>query len=565
MPLRVALLVAVCAALIAPAVASADITVSNVQAKPADVKAGANSNFTLSFDLGGSESIRDLDVNLPAGLIGNPTAAGTCTQDQFANDQCPAQSKVGNQTVNATLLGVITSDLTGEVFNLVPDHTEPAQLGIRLDTPVGSQHLKSDVSVRPSDSGLTSTIRGIPDMIAGAPIHINSISLTLLAKSGAGKPFTRNPTSCDPAVTTLHAVGDGTPTPSAANGQGSFTPTACDALPYAPKLTATVGAAGQTAPGSNPPLTTVITQMPGEAGTKSTKVTLGPPLGPNAAVLGNVCPVAAYDADNCPAQSQVGTATAVTPLLATPLNGPVRLVENPGGLPKVVVYLNGTINVRLVGDVALTGTSTTTTFSGIPDVPLSSFELAFAGGSGGQLSASGDLCTTATNLSGEFASHSGKTVNVTTTAKVQGCPGGGPTPTPKPKGKWPTTTLSLRKLATASPTLQFTAKRGIGAKRLREIAISLPGPLSFDRGYLSAGVKASKSLSPSLSGKHVLVLTARSLAGVTSIKAVVSKRALRVSNALRRRVPKHPKVAIAVRFTELGGRVVTRRKTVTVR
>jgi hypothetical protein len=514
----------------------------------------------LSFDLGGSESIRDLDVNLPAGLIGNPNNAGKCTQDQFSNDSCPPQSKVGTQTVNITLLGLITSDASGEVFNLVPDKPEPAQLGIRLDTPAGSQHLKSDVSVRPSDSGLTSTIRGIPDTVSGAPIHINSISLTLLAKSGTGQAFTRNPTSCDPAVTTLHAVGDGD---SGANGQGSFTPTACDALPYAPKLTATVGAAGQTAPGSNPPLTTVITQMPGEAGTKSTKVTLGPPLAPNAAVLGNVCPVAAYNADNCPAQSQVGTATAVTPLLATPLTGPVRLVENPGGLPKVVVYLNGTINVRLVGDVALTGTSTTTTFSGIPDVPLSSFELAFTGGSGGQLSASGDLCTTATTLSGEFASHSGKTVNVTTPAKVQGCPGGGPTPTPK--GKWPTATLSLRRVATASPTLQFSARRGAGAKRLREIAISLPGPLSFDRGYLSAGVKASKSLSPSLSGKHVLVLTARSLAGVTSIKAVVSKRALRVSNALRRRVPKHPKVAIAVRFTELGGRVVTRHKTVTVR
>jgi hypothetical protein len=560
---RLAPLLAVCAALLlAPAAARADITVSNVQAKPASTAAGANSDFTLSFKLGGSESIRDLDVNLPAGLIGNPNNAGKCTQDQFANDQCPPASKVGNQTVNATLLGLITSDLTGEVFNLVPDKTEPAQLGIRLDTPVGSQHLKSDVTVRPSDSGLTSTIRGIPDMIAGAPVHINSISLTLLAKSGAGKAFTRNPTSCDPAVTALHVVGDGD---SAADGQGSFTPTACDALPFAPKLTATVGADGQTAKGSNPPLTTIITQAPGEAGTKSSQVTLGPPLGPNAGALGNVCPVAAYNSDSCPPQSQVGTATAVTPLLATPLSGPVRLVENPGALPKVVVYLNGLINVRLVGDISATPTGTATTFSGIPDVPLSSFELDFAGGSGGLLTATGDLCTTPTNLGAEFGSHSGKTVTATVPATVKGCPGGGPKPPPTSKGRWPTATVALSKLATSSPTFSLTARRGVGAKRLRAMAVTLPPPLSFDKSYLSPGVRASKSLAVSFPGKHTMLLQAKSSAGFTSIYAMVRKRALRVSKSLRQRVKKHPKVTIAVTFAELGGRVLTRHKTATVR
>ncbi|MEA2429546.1 MAG: hypothetical protein QOI19_19 [Thermoleophilaceae bacterium] len=560
MPLRAALLLALCAALLAPAAASADITVSNVQAKPAQTNAGANSDFALKFNLGGSESIRDLDVNLPAGLIGNPNNAGKCTQDQFNSDSCPAASKVGTQTVNITLLGLITADSSGEVFNLVPDKPEPAQLGIRLDTPAGTQHLKSDVTVRPSDSGLTSSIRGIPNTVSGAPIHINSISLTLLAKSGTGQAFMRNPTSCGPAVTTLHAVGD---VNSTADGQGSFTPTACDALPYAPKLTATVGAAGQTAQGANPPLTTIITQAPGEADTKATKVTLGQPLAPNPASLANVCHVADYNADNCPAQSQVGTATAVTPLLAAPLTGPVRSVENPGGLPHVVVYLNGLINVRLVGDVTLGPAGTTTTFSGIPDTPLSSFELDFAGGSGGLLSNSADLCTSAPNISGEFSSHSGKTVAATTAAAVQGCPT--PTPAPTPKPKWPTASASLSKLATSSPTLQFSAKRGVGAKRLSSIAISLPGPLSFDRGYLSPGVKASKSLKVSLSGKRTLLLRSKSPAGVTSITALVSKRALRVSDALRRRVAKHPTVYLTVRFTELGGRVLTRHLSVTVR
>src|SRR3954449_6271307 len=203
MPLRTTL-VALAALLFAAPAAQADITVSNVSAKPADVKAGAHSDFTLSFDLGGSETIRDLDVNLPAGLIGNPNNAAQCKQADFDNDACPAASKVGTQTVNVTVGGLVTTDASGEVFNLVPDKPEPAQLGIKLNPPppAAPQHLKSDVTVRPSDSGLTSTIRNIPNQLNGLPLHINKITLALQAQSGAKKPFMTNPTSCDPAPTT---------------------------------------------------------------------------------------------------------------------------------------------------------------------------------------------------------------------------------------------------------------------------------------------------------------------------------------------------------------------------
>src|SRR3954451_9740026 len=540
MPLRPAPLAALCAALLAPAAAHADITVSNVQAKPADTKAGANSDFTLSFDLGGSETIRDLDVQLPPGLLGNPNNAAKCTQAQFSSDSCPAQSKVGTQTVTIRLLGVIPDSFSGDVYNLVPDKPEPAQLGIKLTTPAGTQRLKSDVAVRP-DGGLTSSIRGIPDNVSGASINTDRISLTLQAKSGANKPFMTNPTSCDPHTTTLHVIGNGNGT---ADGQGSFTPTACDALPYAPQLSANVGAAGQTAKGSNPPLTTTITQGPGESASKTTKVTLPPVLAPNAAVLGNVCTQAAYASDSCPPQSQVGTATAVTPLLVDPLTGPVRLVEKPGGLPKVVVYLNGVFSMRLVGYVTLGAGGTTTTFSNLPDSPIASLQLAFAGGSGGQFTAGADLCSTPVDISGEFDSQSGKTVTPSTRATVVGCGG-----TPAAHGRWPTGTVSFTKLAASSPRLRFTAQRGVGSKKLHSVAITLPGPLSFDKGYLSVGLKASKPVSVALSGKHTMRLDAKSSAGFTGITAVVRKRALRVSNSLRGRVGKHPKVSVTMKFT----------------
>lgn len=546
MPLRSSLFLVLALSLLSPAAASADITVSNVQAKPADTRAGANSDFTLSFDLGGSETIRDLDVNLPPGLLGNPNNAAKCTQAQFSSDSCPAASKVGSQTVNLTLLGLIPGTFTGDVYNLVPDKPEPAQLGVKLTTPAGTQHLKSDTTVRP-DGGLTSTTHGIPNSANGAPIHINSISLTLQAKSGAGKAFMTNPTSCDPHTTAVHAVGY---SDSTADGQGSFIPTACDALPYAPQLSATVGAKGQTAKGSNPPLTTIITQAPGESNSRQTKVTLPPVLAPNAAVLANVCQQAAYDSDTCPPQSQVGTATAVSPLLTTPLTGPVRLVENPGGLPKVVVYLNGVFSTRLVGDVSVGAGGTSTTFSNLPDSPISSLRLDFAGGSGGQFTAASDLCSNPVNISGEFLSQSGKTVTPSAQATVVGCTAA--------HGRWPTATVALSKLTSSSPTLSFTAKRGAGSNRLGSILVTLPSSLSLDKRYLSAGARASKSLAVSFPSAHTMLLQAKSAAGVTSIYTTLRKRALRVSSSLQKRVKRHPRLVFTVKFTELGGRVLTR-------
>jgi hypothetical protein len=561
MPLRLALLALPVALLFAAPAAQADITVSNVSAKPANVKAGANSDFTLSFELGGSETIRDLDLNLPAGLIGNPNNAAQCSQADFESDSCPPQSQVGTQVVNVTVGGLITMDANGTVYNLKPDKPEPAQLGIKLNPPppAAPQHLKSDVTVRPSDSGLTSTIRNIPNTLNGLPLHINKITLTLQAQSGAKKPFMTNPTSCDPAPTTLHVVGDGD---SAQDGHASFTPTSCADLPFAPKLTATIGGKGQNL--ALPTLTSIITQQPGEANSKQAKVTLLTPLGPNAAVIGSACPVPKFDADDCPDSSIVGHANAVTPLLATPLDGPVRLVDSPGQLPNLVVYLNGTINVRLVGKISVPAAGTVTTFDGIPDVPLSRFKLDFNGGQAGLVGATKDICANSPKIKGEFLAHSGATKNVTITPTVKGCPKTGPKP-PAAKPPRPVGSASLKGLAGKSPTLKASAKRKSGGKQLSFISVQLPPGLSFARAKLGKGLKATKGVKGSLSGKRTLKLRSKSATGKPSIAATVYKGALKVSPGVRKRVRKHPKVKIVLKITEVGGRTTKLTKRVKLR
>jgi hypothetical protein len=364
-------------------------------------------------------------------------------------------------------------------------------------------------------------------VLGGIPLRLRGLTLTL-DRDG----FLRNPSSCGQSAIDAHFTAIGGATASAS---APYEVTGCDALPFAPRLSARIGARGQTAARSLPPLTTVIEQASGESATRSAKVTLSPPLSPNVGALANVCTLADYAADACPDKSVVGHAQATTPLLPVPLSGPVRIIENPGNLPKLVVYLNGLINVRLVGDIGLVPAGTTTTFAAIPDVPLSRFQLDFSGGTGGLVGTNANLCTSTLRIGGELTGHNGKTATVSTTPTVVGC-------RPAPR-----VSVALRKLATRSPLLSVAAQRSADGRRLRTLTVSLPRGLSL-RG-----------------GGRLLRLRARSSTGAVRLAAVVTHGRLRVSAALRRKVRKHPKLLITLRATDRLGRTFKLQKRVTAR
>jgi hypothetical protein len=97
----------------------------------------------------------------------------------------------------------------------------------------------------------------------------------------------------------------------------------------------------------------------------------------------------------CPRSTIVGQATAVTPLLSQPLSGPVYLVQGirfgKGGvrihtLPSLLVPLRGQIAIDLRASSAVNGAQQlVTTFSNIPDAPVSKFTLTITGGRKGLL------------------------------------------------------------------------------------------------------------------------------------------------------------------------------------
>ena len=439
----IGMLIAGAALFALPASAQA-LTVSGTAA-PTDTTAGAHSDFNIAINFGpAGEDVQNLTVGLPPGVTGDPTATPQCTEAQLnsataGNDGCPANSQVGTVVANATITVVVlpvTLNVTGKLYNVTPHAGEPARFGIVLQPgnllgaitlPLPPVILESGAALRQSDFGLDTIINDIPNSTSGLPTHINSQTITLFGDPadhgvpGTPKPFMRNPTSCTPKVTTFMATPHAPATGTASSESPPFTPTDCDTLPFAPRFSATLDVPTRQPAGEKPTLTTAIDQSDGEAGLKDAKVVIPPDMGADLSRItpSGVCDPSDFDAGACPASSVLGAAIATSPLLTEPLTGPVLLVTNPVGLPSVGLDLHGQLNLRLKGQL---GIDNTTTFTGLPDIPIAHFQLTFDGGPNGLLQATRDICSPpAPVFHADFHGYNEANTSVDSPATVTGC------------------------------------------------------------------------------------------------------------------------------------------------
>jgi hypothetical protein len=435
----IAALVAATALLVAGPASAEALTLSNLSAAPASNQAGAHSDFHIHVGFG-SGQVKDLTVGLPPGLIGDPNAAPLCTVAQLNADACDVNTKVGSVVANATVTVAIlpvTLNVSGDLYNLTPQAGEPARFGIVLRPIKGDLCgllppalcslvpnvlppviLQSGVQLRP-DYGLNTVINNIPNSTSGLPTTINSQDITLFGTApGTGRPFMRNPTSCPgPHTTSFTAVPY---SGSAATGTANFTTTGCENLDFSPAFTADVGGVGQTTNGVPTMASTAILQDNDEAGLVKAVVRVPGDLVPNATLFfGPNCTQTDFQAGTCPANTVVGFATAASPLLSTPLVGNVELVQG-GTFPKLGLDLKGQLHLLLQGTTDISA-GNTVTFDGLPDIPISRFQLTFTNPPG-LLGTSRDLCTPpAPNFHADFTGYNGKTAAVDSPATVEGC------------------------------------------------------------------------------------------------------------------------------------------------
>ncbi len=365
--------------------------------------AAAFSQFALKVSRAdGQQNLTRINTTLPAGLLAKlagvarcpdssiaGAAANTGTAEQ-ASPSCPAASQIG--TLNAASgVGADPLVVPGKVYLAGPYKGAPFSLAFVIPAlagpfDLGTVVVRATISVDPTDAHVTVNADPFPTILQGIPIHLRSASVRI------DRPdFTFNPTSCTPTAITAQVFGsDG----ASASPSSRFQAVGCANLPFRPTFQVSTQAKTSKANGAS--LDVKVAQNPGEANIHKVDVSLPLALPSRLTTLQKACAQAQFEANpaSCPEGSFVGTATAHTPVLATPLTGPALLVSHGGAaFPDLVLLLQGEgIRIDLIGNTDIKKGITFSRFETVPDAPISSFELTLPEGPHSALAASKNLC-----------------------------------------------------------------------------------------------------------------------------------------------------------------------------
>jgi len=396
----------------------------SLSAAPSTPKAGAKPSFTLTIGRTDSDqTLGKLDVSLPPGLVAKTAGIPLCPNDRADAGTCDEGSRIGSTSVTAGA-GSEPFGLGGRVYLTGPYRDAPYGLSVVVPAVAGPFDLgtvvvRASIYVDPVDAHVRVVSEQLPTILDGVPLLVRSVGVTI------DRPDTmRNPTSCAPMAigATVSSSEGGSAKPST-----PFTATECAALGFAPKIGIALTDSRETLDGKHPGVDSTVTQAAGQANIHQVQVALPTSLALDPENAESLCEYADGLKGTCPASSIIGSATAVSPLLPTPLSGPVYFVKgvrfNAKGAP---IRTLPTLLLRLKGDVALDIRASTevdsknrlvTTFASLPDAAVSSFRLKLRGGKHGILvvTHAKDLCAGKQVASVVSAGQNGKQTNVPTT------------------------------------------------------------------------------------------------------------------------------------------------------
>jgi hypothetical protein len=495
-----------------------------VSASTAASQAGASSPFT--FDLTRDDRqdvINGVNIGLPGGLLATVKSVPLCSDADADAGSCPTGSRVGSATVAAGP-GEHPFYLRDQPVSLTgPYKGAPYGLAIAVHAVAGPFDLgtvvvRQALNVDVNDAHATVVSDPLPTVRDGVPFRVRRVHV-VVDRPG----FMRSPSSCEAKTIATSVFSAGGQTASLA------TPIqfdGCDKLAFAPKLAIKLTGTSQAKVGGHPGVEALLTQQPGEAAMKSATVTLplSLALDPDNAESDSLCEFADGLKDTCPEKSVIGTVTAISPLLKTPIKGKVFFVKgvrtDPKSgrliktLPTLLIELRGEINVNLRASSSVPdGKHLTTTFPAIPDAPISSFALKLNGGKKGILVVTDghdDICYASQRPFLAAAGQNGKRVDSAITLTPE-CP-----------------------LAVVSRTLTSSSVRvrvsGLGAGKL---TVAGPG-LKTTRRTITTATSATVTAKLTAKGKQmrrakqdIRVKVSFVPKGGTKVKVAYSKRAKR--------------------------------------
>ena len=358
--------------------------------------AGASS--PLTFDLtreDRTDVFKNVSVTLPGGLLAAVKDVPLCSDADANAGSCPVGSRVGSATVAAGSGGSPFYLRDQPVSLTGPYKGAPYGLAIAVHAVAGPFDLgtvvvRQALNIDPDDAHVTVVSDPLPTVRDGVPLRVRRINV-VVDRPG----FMRSPTSCASKAigASIGSLGGQT-----VNRSSPFAVDGCSKLPFAPKLAMKLTGSRETKVGGHPGIEALVTQRPGESALKSAEVTLplSLALDPDHAASENLCEYTDGLADRCPQKSVIGTATAISPLLKAPLTGKVFFVKGVRTDPKSGRQIRTlpTLLLELRGEVSLNLRATSSvpdnkhlvsTFSMIPDAPISSFQLKLDRGKNGIL------------------------------------------------------------------------------------------------------------------------------------------------------------------------------------
>src|SRR4029077_16112014 len=356
--------------------------------------------FTLSLSRSdGEQSLAGITITLPPGLLGKIAGIPLCPEANANAGTCPEASLVGSVQAGAGV-GPNPLFVGGKAYLTGPYNGGPYGFGGEVPAVAGPFNLgtvvvRQSLRIDPHTARVTDVSDPFPTILDGIPLRVRRVDVTL------DRPgFTFNPTNCTPMALT----GTVTSTQGAsAQVSSRFQVGGCRELPFKPKFT--VSTQANTSKKNGASLDVKVGYPQGaQANIRSAAVTLPKQLPSRLTTIQQACTEAAFAANpaSCPVGSNIGVATARTPVLANPLTGPAYLVSHGGAaFPDVVIVFQGEgITLDLVGSVNIKKSVTSSAFASIPDAPISSFELKLPEGPHSGLAAvvpakaKGNLCAT---------------------------------------------------------------------------------------------------------------------------------------------------------------------------
>ncbi len=399
-------------------------------------QAGGYTDFTLLLTRGdGQQRIEKLQFKTPEGLLGMIAKVPLCPEPQAASGTCSEASQIGHTVAEAgpgPYPFVIPEPGAPPAPIYLTGPYEGAPFGLSIAVPVvagpfnlGTEVVRGKIEVDPLTAQLTITTTPFPRTVKGIPTDIREID-AVIDRPG----FMFNPTDCEPMSFSGTAYStEGATAPL----ESHFQMGSCRALTFQPELHVSTPAKVSRTDGTSLNVKIVYptgnlgaNQASSQSNIKYVKVELPKQLPSRLTTLQKACKAAIFEANpaNCPPESAVGHATAITPVLPVPVTGPAYFVSNGSAkFPELIVVLQGYgVTVYLHGNTFISKTGiTSATFESIPDVPIGSFELDFPQGPYSALTGNGNLCTSNLQMPSDFVGQNGATLDVNTKISVTGC------------------------------------------------------------------------------------------------------------------------------------------------